>query len=891
MKEEAQFIIKEDKYTLSIIKTNKNNLAKKGISIYKKTLELNKLNEDNINMILNNSNKEEIIYSFANIGFISITGQMCFAYCEEEDVIKIGDINYLKVYMIVNIKFIILDIDKNQNEKNEILNFFKEYAQYEISKGLIFSENLLKMDLSFDKLFNIYNTNKNICHLSPEVKFCYNNDLLAYFRKFDLEDFITHIIRGYYFNKNYKNYFTIHFIVKDLDLRKKKEKISKKENEKLIREIEIFLTSSNNIGLNQIFHFTLYCLIDNYLYKLNNNNNKNKLIYNLLIKDQLKTKTYNGTVILVDIERMTKDKNDKDIIKTNIENKLNEEIGKNNKIIFIDNKNKISNVIANNKNIFDEIHNNYESKGMDYIQLEYQEKPLLIITDYEENSLDIIENILVNLKYKYLNELGKEYNKNDINDYMKIIISNYRQFLQNKNKKLLKKQEIYSEPVNEEYLNNNIFKKNKTTEKKSINLHNVHDNYDDSNISNINIYEIIENREIQNLNYKNKDKDNNISIYIVTNNVNCYNLDSELDSEIILKKLLVPKIIEERLSTNDLPTFYCIGLQEIVKLNTSNILFSKNKNNVKSWEKKISQFLQKNYNYSLQYREDLVGVLFLFFIKASEAVHITDIKRFVKKAGFLNALGNKGYIIYEFKYKKRTFAFCTGHLTAGEKKEKSQNRIDQLIDILIYQSDENKRIFQNDFYFLFGDMNFRVNVDKKEFYDEIYKLNNPEKDKKNKLKKSLILSEDILKPNTGISLRNSIVGLTNKLNINMKNDFDKNKNEDNYDNIELNKSRINETQFQNHFLVKHLENEELTKMKNNLSLFQVAEHEITFLPSYKYIKGYDFYNIKRIPSWTDRILFKDNKEIKCLSYDKIDVKYSDHRPVYALFEINIGNEK
>ena len=80
-------------------------------------------------------------------------------------------------------------------------------------------------------------------------------------------------------------------------------------------------------------------------------------------------------------------------------------------------------------------------------------------------------------------------------------------------------------------------------------------------------------------------------------------------------------------------------------------------------------------------------------------------------------------------------------------------------------------------------------------------------------------------------------------------------------------------------------------MKNNLSLFQVAEHEITFLPSYKYIKGYDFYNIKRIPSWTDRILFKDNKEIKCLSYDKIDVKYSDHRPVYALFEINIGNEK
>ena len=155
MKKDAQFIIKEDKYTLSIIKINKNKShTKNGISIFKKTLELNELNEDNINMILKNSKKEEIIYSFANIGFISITGQICFAYCEESDIKEIGEISYLKVYQILNIRFIILDIDKNQNEKNEILNFFKEYTQYEINKGLIFSENLLKIDLSFDNFFN-----------------------------------------------------------------------------------------------------------------------------------------------------------------------------------------------------------------------------------------------------------------------------------------------------------------------------------------------------------------------------------------------------------------------------------------------------------------------------------------------------------------------------------------------------------------------------------------------------------------------------------------------------------------------------------------------------------------------------------------------------------------
>ena len=36
---------------------------------------------------------------------------------------------------------------------------------------------------------------------------------------------------------------------------------------------------------------------------------------------------------------------------------------------------------------------------------------------------------------------------------------------------------------------------------------------------------------------------------------------------------------------------------------------------------------------------------------------------------------------------------------------------------------------------------------------------------------------------------------------------------------------------------------------------------------------------------------KKNKEIKCVCYNKIEVKYSDHRPVYAIFEINMNKNK
>ena len=228
MTEQAQFIIKEDKYTLSIIKKNKSNnkKAKRGISIFKKNLELNELNEDNINMILNNSKKGEIIYSYANIGFISIVGLMCFAYCSEKDIKEIGIISFIKIYQVKNIRFIFLDPDMDQKTKDEITKYFKDYSRYEVTKGLVFAENLLNLDLSFDEFYHhLYDINKNICHLSPDINFCYNYEYIAYFRKFFLEDFATHLICGFYFNDTIKNPqkddLTIHLIIKDIEIEKK----------------------------------------------------------------------------------------------------------------------------------------------------------------------------------------------------------------------------------------------------------------------------------------------------------------------------------------------------------------------------------------------------------------------------------------------------------------------------------------------------------------------------------------------------------------------------------------------------------------------------------------------------------------------------------------------
>ena len=100
---------------------------------------------------------------------------------------------------------------------------------------------------------------------------------------------------------------------------------------------------------------------------------------------------------------------------------------------------------------------------------------------------------------------------------------------------------------------------------------------------------------------------------------------------------------------------------------------------------------------------------------------------------------------------------------------------------------------------------------------------------------------------------------------------------------------MDEKIFTENFMNDFSENEELKKFeKNDLNQFGIIEAEIKFPPTYKFKKNTNSYNIsKRVPSWTDRILFKNNEYIKPLEYDKIDINLSDHKPIFGLFEIKI----
>ena len=48
---------------------------------------------------------------------------------------------------------------------------------------------------------------------------------------------------------------------------------------------------------------------------------------------------------------------------------------------------------------------------------------------------------------------------------------------------------------------------------------------------------------------------------------------------------------------------------------------------------------------------------------------------------------------------------------------------------------------------------------------------------------------------------------------------------------------------------------------------------------------YDTSKKQRTPSYTDRVLFKPGKTIRQTYYNRVENRFSDHRPVLAMFDV------
>lgn len=94
-------------------------------------------------------------------------------------------------------------------------------------------------------------------------------------------------------------------------------------------------------------------------------------------------------------------------------------------------------------------------------------------------------------------------------------------------------------------------------------------------------------------------------------------------------------------------------------------------------------------------------------------------------------------------------------------------------------------------------------------------------------------------------------------------------------------------------LAKLLDRDQLlaSRRKNpGFRLRSFIEAPITFAPTYKYDVGTDEYDSsekKRSPAWCDRILYRGAGRVKQLSYRRLEVRASDHRPVTATFKVRV----
>ena len=98
-------------------------------------------------------------------------------------------------------------------------------------------------------------------------------------------------------------------------------------------------------------------------------------------------------------------------------------------------------------------------------------------------------------------------------------------------------------------------------------------------------------------------------------------------------------------------------------------------------------------------------------------------------------------------------------------------------------------------------------------------------------------------------------------------------------------------------LAKLLERDQLlvSRRRNpNFALRALHEDVVTFAPTYKYdIRSdeYDTSEKRRSPAWCDRILFRKSEKTVQTSYQRHELRISDHRPVTAQFNLRVKNIK
>ena len=116
--------------------------------------------------------------------------------------------------------------------------------------------------------------------------------------------------------------------------------------------------------------------------------------------------------------------------------------------------------------------------------------------------------------------------------------------------------------------------------------------------------------------------------------------------------------------------FYAVGFEEMVDLDTKNIV-SASGENARQWSQELESTLNKlpGLSYSLVTYTQLVGVCLYLFVRTELAPLVREVLVEQVKTGLGGTTGNKGTVGISLTFKASSLVFVCSHFAAGQSQD------------------------------------------------------------------------------------------------------------------------------------------------------------------------------------------------------------------------------
>ncbi|XP_035785314.1 phosphatidylinositol 4,5-bisphosphate 5-phosphatase A-like isoform X6 [Anopheles albimanus] len=201
----------------------------------------------------------------------------------------------------------------------------------------------------------------------------------------------------------------------------------------------------------------------------------------------------------------------------------------------------------------------------------------------------------------------------------------------------------------------------------------------------------------------------NVKIYVVT-----WNVSTKFPENISLHKLLGLESSPDQ--DTHLPDFFVIGLQE-VNAQPQNTLYNLFKDDL--WTQKFKDILKER-DYVVIKTEQMQGLLLSVFARRKHLLHLRQVETEYTRTGLGGIWGNKGAVSIRMNIYGSSICLVNAHLAAHDHMlEERINDYERIVQEQKFHVKAKETIFDHDYVFWFGDLNFRLTGEATTSPDEI----------------------------------------------------------------------------------------------------------------------------------------------------------------------------